>query len=97
MASYALLGSLSGFRYSAVTKTLWFGPELKEKKFRTFFSTAGGYGTITLSKNKLTIRITEGHLAVETLYLTMKGKTRSFDCGLTARPGKKLVLKMRGG
>jgi uncharacterized protein (DUF608 family) len=97
MASYALLGSLSGFRYSAVTKTLWFGPELKEKKFRTFFSAASGYGTITLSKNKLTIRITEGHLAVETLYLTMKGKTRSFDCGLTARPGKKLVLKMRGG
>ena len=97
MASYALLGSLSGFRYSAVTKTLWFGPKLREKKFRTFFSTASGYGTITLSKNKLTIRITEGHLAVETLYLTMKGKTRSFDCGLTARPGKKLVLKMRGG
>ena len=29
MSSYALLGALSGFRYSAVEKTVWFRPRLK--------------------------------------------------------------------
>lgn len=28
MASYALIGSLSGFRYSAAERTLWFAPKL---------------------------------------------------------------------
>ncbi len=28
MSSYSLIGALSGFRYSAVEKTLWFGPQL---------------------------------------------------------------------
>ena len=31
MASYALLGALSGFRYSAVEKTLWFGPKISHE------------------------------------------------------------------
>src|SRR5258708_5232370 len=37
MASYALLPSLSGFRYSAVDKTLWFAPKLKAQTFISFF------------------------------------------------------------
>ncbi|MCY3021642.1 MAG: GH116 family glycosyl hydrolase [Planctomycetota bacterium] len=65
MASYALLGALSGFRYSAVNKTLWFAPKIKARPFRTFFCTASGYGTITLDKKALTIEMIEGELAVE--------------------------------
>ncbi len=37
MASYSLLASLSGFRYSAVDKTLWFGPRLDTSPFTSFF------------------------------------------------------------
>ena len=33
MSSYALLGALSGFRYSAVDHTLHFGPKLKARPF----------------------------------------------------------------
>src|SRR5499427_6592087 len=44
MASYALIGALSGFRYSAASKTLWLGPKLSQRPFKTFFSTASGFG-----------------------------------------------------
>ncbi len=37
MASYALLGALSGFRYSAVQRTLWFAPRLEVRPFQCFF------------------------------------------------------------
>ena len=40
MSSYALLGALSGFRYSAVEKTAWLDPRLKTRPFESFFSTA---------------------------------------------------------
>ncbi len=38
MASYALLGALAGFRYSAAQRTLWFGPQLSVRPFKTFFA-----------------------------------------------------------
>jgi len=45
MASYALLQSLSGARYDAVEKVLYFHPRLTGD-FRCFLSTANGYGTV---------------------------------------------------
>ena len=70
MASYALLGALSGFRYSAVTRTLSFAPKLKATPFQCFFSAAFGYGTIAIDGRKLSIRIAEGELPVEKLVFT---------------------------
>jgi len=69
MSSYALLGALSGFRYSAVTKTLWLNPKLPARPFKTFFSTATGFGTITLDNKSLTIEIAEGELPVNKVIL----------------------------
>ncbi len=68
LASYALIGSLSGFRYSAVDKTLWLAPKLDDRPFTTFFCTASGSGTITIDEG-VTITLTEGKLEVERLYL----------------------------
>ncbi len=96
MASNALLGSLSGFRYSAAKKTLWLGPKLTAKKFKTFFSTASGFGTITLTDGAITIEMIEGRLAVDKLYLTFGGKTKTLDCSLVAHAGRKAVLKTTG-
>jgi uncharacterized protein (DUF608 family) len=64
MSSYALLGALSGFRYSAVERTLWFAPKLKDRLFECFFSTASGFGTIALHERTVTVRIIEGDLVV---------------------------------
>jgi uncharacterized protein (DUF608 family) len=69
MASFALLAALSGFRYSAVERTLWFAPRLEARPFRTFFSTAAGFGSITLDRGVLRIELDEGELPLERLVL----------------------------
>ena len=86
MSSYALLGSLSGFRYSAVDKTLWFGPKIDADPFQTFFSTADGFGTIRLEGGVLTVQMAEGELPIETVILTRNGETQTLPWGVTARP-----------
>src|SRR5262245_24031598 len=69
LASYALLGAMSGFRYSAVEKCLWFAPRSSERPFKCFFSTATGWGAITLDAKRLTIAVEEGELALERFVL----------------------------
>jgi hypothetical protein len=51
MSSYALLFGLSGARYDAVEKVLYLEPAIKGD-FRSFFSTATGYGTVGVRKGK---------------------------------------------
>jgi len=86
MASYALLGALAGFRYSAVNRTLWFGPQLKVRPFRTFFCTSYGFGTIVLDNQLLRIDLLEGELPLETVVLTEGGQTKVMDWKISVRP-----------
>lgn len=86
MASYSLLGSLSGFRYSAVDRTLWFGPQMNVRPFKSFFSTASGYGTIGLENKSVSIQMIEGELKIERLWLTTAAGTRMSEWKITARP-----------
>jgi hypothetical protein len=86
MSSYALLGALAGFRYSAVERTLWFGPRLNVRPFNSFFSTALGFGSISLDGRIVTVRMIEGELPVEKLVLTVGTETTSHDWRITARP-----------
>jgi uncharacterized protein (DUF608 family) len=72
MSNYALLGALSGFRYSAVERTLRIAPKVKTRPFRTFFSTASGFGTITVAESEVTVQVIEGELVVEKLMLAEK-------------------------
>ena len=94
LASYAFLGSLSGFRYSLAKKTLWFGPKLKEKRFTTFFSTASGFGTITLTDSALTIDMVEGELDVQTIELKVNGKRRRIRKAVRAVAGKRATVRI---
>jgi hypothetical protein len=68
MSSYAVLDALSGFRYSAVSKTLVVDPKLPQP-FTTFFSAASGFGTITVNDNKVQIDVVEGQLPVDRIEL----------------------------
>jgi uncharacterized protein (DUF608 family) len=79
MASYALLSALSGFRYSAVTRTLWFGPQLNIRPFQTFFSTASGFGSILLDHGSLHIKLNEGELQIDKLVLTLNSEHRTLE------------------
>ena len=76
MASYALVAAYSGFRYSAVDKTLRFGPKIKTRPFTTFFSTATSYGSITLEKSSLVVSVLEGKLELKRIVLTLGGRER---------------------
>jgi uncharacterized protein (DUF608 family) len=86
MASYALLSALAGFRYSAVQRTLWFGPQLSIRPFNTFFCTASGFGTILLDDLSLRIQVLEGQVSVEKLVLTDRNLTRTLEWKTTVRP-----------
>ena len=94
LSSYALLGSLSGFRYSRAKKTLWFGPRVESKKFTTFFSAATGFGTITLANGKLTIDLVEGTLDIDQLRLAQNGKRQRIDCEIRATAGKRATIRV---
>jgi uncharacterized protein (DUF608 family) len=91
MASYALMGALSGFRYSAAQRTLWFGPQVNSRPFKTFFCTASGFGSIVLDERKFHIQVLEGELPLEKLVLTDGTQTRIFDWKTTARPDTSVV------
>jgi hypothetical protein len=87
MASYALLQSLSGFRYSAVEKKLWFGPKLNMRPFTTFFSAASGFGNITLDRNSVRIDLLEGELELEQLELAELAGSRELEWKIVVKPG----------
>jgi hypothetical protein len=94
MASYALLGALAGFRYSAVQRTMWFGPAVPVRPFKTFFSTASGFGTIALDQRSLHLQVIEGELSLEKLVLAEGAKIRTLDWKTTVRPGSPGTLNI---
>lgn len=73
MANYAYLLALSGFRYSAPQKTLYFDPVIFRDNFQTFFSVDSGWGIIkqrhTAYGKVVTIEVLEGELELEKVVL----------------------------
>jgi hypothetical protein len=97
MASYALLPALSGFRYSAVSGTLWLGPrgDTGGGDFACFFSAESGWGVVRLSADALTVEVVEGELAVQRVVLTRGGgEARELPWGTIAYPGYPAVLSL---
>ena len=97
MASYALVSAWSGFRYSAVERTLWFGPARPLEKrlaFQTFFSSATGYGTIRLDKRALTISMVEGELIVKQAVIRLGLRKITSNLGGTARPNSPVRIEL---
>jgi uncharacterized protein (DUF608 family) len=94
MSSYALLPAISGFRYSAVEKTLWFGPKIGRKRFATFFCTAEGFGSISLEKDTMTITLLQGLLDLKRVVLTRENRTVEYDSRQVVRAGKPVVFQI---
>jgi hypothetical protein len=94
MSSYALLGAFSGFRYSAVTRELWFAPKADVRPFRSFFSAASGFGTIALDGDSLTVDVIEGSLTLKFVHVTLAGVERTVACDATAEVGKPAVVSV---
>ncbi len=64
MASYSLLQALSGARYDAVEKTLHLEPKIKGD-FRSFLSTATGFGTVGVKDGKPFLDVKAGQIEVK--------------------------------
>jgi uncharacterized protein (DUF608 family) len=94
MASYGLLISLSGFQYSAVTKTLSLAPKLQLRPFKTFFSTATGFGTATLTPSRIEISLVEGKLHIERVRITINGKTTFIEPKIVVDSKKPRSIKI---
>lgn len=63
LSSYGMLQGLTGVRYDAVTKTLVVDSRLPE--FRSFLSTATGFGTVVYKDGKAELIVTSGEIPVE--------------------------------
>jgi len=63
MSSYGLLQGLTGVRYDAVERTLYIKPSVRGD-FRSFLSTATGYGTVGVKAGKPFVEVVEGKIEV---------------------------------
>jgi hypothetical protein len=95
MASYGLLIALCGFRYAAPTRTLTLDPRLEAQPFTCFFSTASGWGTLTLQARQLEIDLRAGELTVQALHI--RGQDITLPQAITIRAGKKQTISLPGG
>jgi hypothetical protein len=66
MSSYGLLQGLSGARYDAVEKVLYVQPSIKGD-FRSFLSTATGYGTVGIRGGKPFLEVRHGTVEVKAI------------------------------
>ncbi len=63
MSSYALLEGLTGVRYDAIGKVLHLQPRVAGD-FRSFLSTATGYGTVGIKNGKPFLDVVSGTIEV---------------------------------
>ncbi|MDR1962274.1 MAG: hypothetical protein LBQ50_00675 [Planctomycetaceae bacterium] len=63
MSSYGMLQGLTGVRYDAVTKTLYVDSKIGD--FRSFLSTATGYGTVEYQNGKINLSVVSGNIPVD--------------------------------
>ena len=64
MSSYGLLFGLTGVRYDAVEKTLYIDSKVGDN-FKSFISTAFGYGSVGLSDGSPFLNVVEGNILVD--------------------------------
>ncbi len=69
LSSYGLIQGLTGVRYDAVTKTLYIDSQVGND-FRSFLSTASGFGMVGLKAGKPFVEMKEGRLDIEHVFVS---------------------------
>ncbi|MGD9127399.1 MAG: GH116 family glycosyl hydrolase [Planctomycetia bacterium] len=70
LSSYSMLQGLTGVRYDARTKTLYVDSKVGD--FRSFLSTATGFGVVELKDGKVTVDVRRGSIPVENIVVGNK-------------------------
>jgi uncharacterized protein (DUF608 family) len=71
LASYGLIQGLTGVRYDAVDKTLYIDSQIGNG-FRSFLSTATGFGTVGLENGKPFVEIKRGDIDIDRVFVSGK-------------------------
>ena len=71
MSSYGLIQALTGVRYDAVDKTLYIDSKVGDD-FRSFLSTATGFGTVGLRDGKPFVEVKLGEIDIEKIVVSGK-------------------------
>lgn len=69
MASWTLLEEAAGYQYDAVQGSLTLAPRLQADDFRSFWITAGGWGSVQMDGGHAEIRVDYGSLTLHELRL----------------------------
>lgn len=69
LSSYGLIQGLTGVRYDAVEKTVYIDSKIG-KNFRSFLSTATGFGTVGLKRGKPFLDVKRGKIDVNHVYVS---------------------------
>jgi non-lysosomal glucosylceramidase len=99
MASWGAILALSGFRYHGADKALTIQPAMPQDQFRSFWSTAEGWGTFSLSTSTaahgLALKVSHGRLTCRSVSLAGGPQTKA---GSTARvSGRMAAHELRSG
>ena len=94
LSSYALLQSLSGFRYDAVTQTLHFGPKIRHEDFQVFFSTSSAFGTILWKNDEIALQVLAGQLVLQKLEFARGEHIQILPWSTTISEGQRQQLKL---
>ncbi len=73
MSSYGLIQGLTGARYDAVDKTLYIDSRVGDN-FRSFLSTATGFGTVSLKNGKPSLEVKMGRIKVKRAIVSGKNR-----------------------
>lgn len=71
LSSYSLLQALTGVRYDAVEKTLYIDSRVGDS-FRSYLSTATGFGTVGLDKGRPVVEVRSGTIPVDRVMVSGK-------------------------
>ncbi len=74
LASYGLMQGLTGVRYDAIDKTLSIDSQIGDT-FRSFLSTATGFGTVGLQNGRPFLKVAYGTIPVEKVTVSGKAMT----------------------
>ena len=69
LSSYGLLQGLTGVRYDAVDKTLYIDSRIGDN-FRSFLSTAAGFGSVGLKNGKPFVDVKRGDIYIKHVYVS---------------------------
>lgn len=93
LASWSVMQALAGLDYDGRSKVLKFAPKIEQKNFQSFWSTADGWGTVSIQPNGIKISVLHGILKIKELQVG-PGRTKKWKMAQVFHEGEELRLDL---